>query len=133
MSPPTPAANGRVDPLIATLRDIRVERRLNQSALAAMAGCSQGAIGYMEKGTNSPTLNQLRKLTAALDLHLVLLPAHASCACCGCTDENRCTGGCHWVASGSGVDALCSRCARIIACEAIATGLVTPTQEGQQQ
>lgn len=134
-SRPTRHSRPRADPLIESLRAIRRERRINQAVLGAHAGCSGGTLSDIERGASSPRLATLRGLMTALDLDVTLVPAEASCVSCGCTDDHPCDGGCHWVSTDAGIDALCSRCAQIIARDAIASGLVPPTHEalkGQQ-
>ena len=46
----------------------RLERGLSQERLAEAAGLSQRYLSVLERGENSPTLNVIVRLAAALDL-----------------------------------------------------------------
>jgi XRE family transcriptional regulator, regulator of sulfur utilization len=52
----------------AVVRRHRLERGLSQERLAEAAGLSQRYLSVLERGENSPTLNVIVRLAAALDL-----------------------------------------------------------------
>ena len=52
----------------AVVRRHRHERGLSQERLAEAAGLSQRYLSVLERGENSPTLNVIVRLAAALDL-----------------------------------------------------------------
>ena len=49
------------------LKAMRTLRRLTQAALAAKAGMHQPHIASLERGTNTPTMDTLARLAAALE------------------------------------------------------------------
>ena len=52
----------------AVVRRHRLERGLSQERLAEAAGLSQRYLSVLERGENSPTLNVIVRLAAALDV-----------------------------------------------------------------
>jgi transcriptional regulator with XRE-family HTH domain len=53
---------------------IRQERRhLTQAQLAAQSGVSQSTIAQIENGKKDPSISTLKKIAAALDVHLAVL------------------------------------------------------------
>lgn len=61
-----------VDPIVAALRDARVERGTSQLTLALEMGVSQPVLSAWEVGKNQPGLAMLRRWTALLGLDLIL-------------------------------------------------------------
>jgi len=69
--PPVPPE--RDDAQIAlgqAIRQIRVERKLTQEALALKAGFHETYISFIESGRRNPTWGAIRKISYALDLPL---------------------------------------------------------------
>ncbi len=54
------------------LKDSRLRAGITQAELARRAGTTQSAIARLEAGDRSPTVRQLAKLLALLDLELML-------------------------------------------------------------
>lgn len=52
------------------LRELRTEKGYSQKKLADLSGISQAAIYQWEKGTRKPKIEQLKKLSIALDVPL---------------------------------------------------------------
>jgi len=53
---------------------LRNERRsLTQSQLAKMSGVSQSTIAQIERGLKDPSISTLKKIAAALDVHVAVL------------------------------------------------------------
>ena len=53
-----------------TLRDQRLELRISQEALAAMAGLDRTYVSQLERGIGNPSLRTLSLLAAALKIEL---------------------------------------------------------------
>lgn len=51
----------------ALLKELRTSRELTQTELAKLAGMQPSHISLFETGTREPTLNNLRRLTKALN------------------------------------------------------------------
>lgn len=49
---------------------LREQRRLTQKQLADLAKVSQATIAHIEKGTKDPSVETLRKIAEALDVHI---------------------------------------------------------------
>jgi transcriptional regulator with XRE-family HTH domain len=54
------------------LRYLRELRNLTQKQLAQSANISQATIAHIEKSTKDPSVETLRKLAAALDIHVAI-------------------------------------------------------------
>lgn len=52
------------------LRYLREQRNLTQKQLADLATVSQATIAHIEKSTKDPSVETLRKIAEALDLHI---------------------------------------------------------------
>lgn len=52
------------------LRYLREQRNLTQKQLADLASVSQATIAHIEKSTKDPSVETLRKIAEALDLHI---------------------------------------------------------------
>jgi transcriptional regulator with XRE-family HTH domain len=50
----------------------RKRRKLSQAELAEIAGVSRNSISMLERGEYNPTLDQLRKISTALEVELVV-------------------------------------------------------------
>lgn len=50
------------------IKDVRIDKKLSQNALAKMVGMSQGYLSELESNKKSPTLRQLCKIAEALDV-----------------------------------------------------------------
>lgn len=61
-----------VDPIVAELRDWRIEQGISQAELAARFGAKQRALAAWELGVNPPDLPTVRRWAAALDAALTL-------------------------------------------------------------
>jgi len=123
MPAPVRASDIPADPVVDVLRQARVEQDLSQRDLGASLGYHFKTISSYETSLVLPRLDVLREWADALGYTVTVVPAVAHCAICGCTDEQACEGGCQWVSSDTGVDALCSSCAWSITRESIASGL----------
>lgn len=55
------------------LRYLRELRNLTQKQLAALADISQATIAHIEKSTKDPSVETLRKLAEAMDVHVATL------------------------------------------------------------
>lgn len=55
------------------IREARLAARLTQAELARRVGCDQSAISRLESNAGAITLNQLKLLSAALQVPLVKL------------------------------------------------------------
>lgn len=55
------------------LRYLRELRNLTQKQLAVQANISQATIAHIEKSTKDPSVETLRKLAEALDIHVAIL------------------------------------------------------------
>jgi transcriptional regulator with XRE-family HTH domain len=55
------------------LRYLRETRSLTQKQLALLASVSQATIAHVEKSTKDPSVETLRKIAAALDIHIATL------------------------------------------------------------
>lgn len=60
-------------PEMENLRAIRKKRGLTQVQLAEKAGIGQGFLSKLEKGDTNITLDKIRDIAAALDVHPALL------------------------------------------------------------
>jgi hypothetical protein len=60
--------------------------------------------------SSSEELGDFERVIAMSDFDDEYDPGVAQCVDCGCTEDDPCPGGCFWVASGSGMEDLCSRC-----------------------
>lgn len=52
------------------LRYLREQRRLTQKQLAQAAQISQATVAHIERGTKDPSVETLRKIAQALDVHV---------------------------------------------------------------
>ncbi len=57
----------------ANLRRVRQKRGLSQEALAALAGLNRNYVGMIERQENSPTVDVIERVAAALDIDPVEL------------------------------------------------------------
>ena len=64
----------RTHPLLAVLRDIRIEQGLTQAELAAQAGVHSITIANWEQGRNQPVLDTLVLVAGVLGYDLALDP-----------------------------------------------------------
>lgn len=55
------------------LRYLREQRKLTQKQLALQAKVSQATIAHIEKSTKDPSVETLRKISEALDIHVATL------------------------------------------------------------
>lgn len=55
------------------LKYLREQRKMTQQNLADLANISQATIGHIEKGTKDPSVETLRKIAGALDVHVATL------------------------------------------------------------
>lgn len=55
------------------LRYLREIRNMTQKQLAALADISQATIAHIEKSTKDPSVETLRKISEALDIHVATL------------------------------------------------------------
>lgn len=55
------------------LRYLREQRKLTQKQLADIAKISQATIAHIEKETKDPSVETLRKISEALDIHVATL------------------------------------------------------------
>ncbi len=55
------------------LRYLREQRKLTQAELAKMSKISQATIAHIEKQTKDPSVETLRKISEALDIHVATL------------------------------------------------------------
>jgi transcriptional regulator with XRE-family HTH domain len=62
MSTPTTTAGRPSSPLLA----LRLQRKLNQERLAALAGISRGWVGFLERNPEAMTKRAAEKLAAVL-------------------------------------------------------------------
>ena len=58
-------------------RRIRLDKNVSQEALADMAAVDRSYMGYVERGETNPTLLNIVKIAAALDMKVVDLIAAA--------------------------------------------------------
>lgn len=61
-----------IDPIVAELRDRRIEQGISQTVLAARFGAKQRALASRELGVNPPDLPTARRWAAALGAGLTL-------------------------------------------------------------
>lgn len=54
------------------LRYLRETRNLTQKDLGQLAGVSQATIAHLEKGTKDPSVETLKKIATALDIHIAV-------------------------------------------------------------
>lgn len=52
------------------LRYLREQRSLTQKQMAELSGVSQATIAHLEKETKDPSVDTLRKIAEALDVHI---------------------------------------------------------------
>lgn len=50
------------------IKELRLERRLSQTKLAAMIGVSQKAVDYWERGVNEPKIGYIIALIKVFDI-----------------------------------------------------------------
>ena len=55
------------------LRYLRETRNMTQKQLATLANISQATIAHIEKSTKDPSVETLRKISEALDIHVATL------------------------------------------------------------
>ena len=67
MVPPSPPSS-LDDAFGQVLRDLRTERGLSQEALSLACGRHRTYVSLLERGQNSPTLNTVWRLAAALEI-----------------------------------------------------------------
>lgn len=67
-----------IHPVIAEMRRTRKDLGLSLLELAELSGVSHTAIGTWERGINSPTIDRLELVLAALKLRLAALPGGES-------------------------------------------------------
>ena len=60
--------------LIAAMIEARKEKNISQRDLEKLSGVKQPVIARIEKGENSPQVNTLLKLLAAMDKTLAIVP-----------------------------------------------------------
>ena len=60
--------------LIAAMIEVRKEKNISQRDLEKLSGVKQPVIARIEKGENSPQVNTLLKLLAAMDKTLAIVP-----------------------------------------------------------
>jgi DNA-binding XRE family transcriptional regulator len=60
--------------LIAAMIETRKEKNISQRDLEKLSGVKQPVIARIEKGENSPQVNTLLKLLAAMDKTLAIVP-----------------------------------------------------------
>lgn len=60
--------------LIAAMIEVRKEKNISQRDLEKLSGVKQPVIARIEKGENSPQINTLLKLLAAMDKTLAIIP-----------------------------------------------------------
>jgi transcriptional regulator with XRE-family HTH domain len=65
---------GNYSPIFAYLRARRLDLKLSQSEVAALAGVTQTYLSKIEKGKIEPRLHTLEDLARALSLELRLIP-----------------------------------------------------------
>lgn len=70
----------QLDPLVALLRDLRLERGLSQRELAVRAGVSEKSISYWERGLKDPRLANLVACLAVVGARLAVEPLRAPLA-----------------------------------------------------
>lgn len=54
----------------AKIRDLRQDRGLSQKTLAEMAKVAQATVAHIETGRKDPSVDTLRKIAKALDVHI---------------------------------------------------------------
>lgn len=55
------------------LKYLRESRSMTQKQLADLASVSQATIAHIEKSTKDPSIEMLRKISEALDIHIAIL------------------------------------------------------------
>lgn len=66
------ASSGKVDPIVAKLRDVRRAREVSQDRFARASRMPQSTISEIETGARQPTIPTLRRYAAALGFDIVL-------------------------------------------------------------
>lgn len=66
------------DPIIAELRQIRLDRKLKQNAAANLIGIGPSVMSAYEAGSTSPQLDTVRTWVRVMDLDLRLIPGGAA-------------------------------------------------------
>ena len=64
--------------LIAAMIETRKEKNMTQRDLEKLSGVKQPVIARIEKGENSPQVNTLLKLLAAMDKTLAIVPLNSA-------------------------------------------------------
>ncbi|MBT3347591.1 MAG: helix-turn-helix transcriptional regulator [Thiotrichales bacterium] len=60
--------------IIQSLKDRRIELKVNQSALGEKMGMPQSHVSKIEKGLNDPRLSTISDMARLLDQELILVP-----------------------------------------------------------